>query len=167
MGEAQPTDRSPLLDGFRRYLREHGLPVTTQREQVAEVILQSLGHLSVDDIERQLRERDLKIGKATVYRTLEILAKSGLITERDFNEGFHRYERVPGHPHHEHLICLRCGRVIEFTNEQLERLKTMIADEHGFQHHHHRLEIYGVCRECRRQAGADRPVTSSPPIESR
>lgn len=167
MSIPQPDERSQLLETFRRYLREHNLPVTTQREQVAEVVLHSLGHLSVEDIEHQLRQRNLRIGKATVYRTLDILARSGLITERDFGEGFRRYERVPGHPHHEHLICVRCGKVIEFTNERLERLKALVADEYGFEHHHHRLEIYGVCRECRLQAGADLPPSPSSPSESR
>jgi Fur family ferric uptake transcriptional regulator len=169
MSASHPIDRSPLLEEFRRYLREHSLPVTTQREQVAQVVLQSLEHLSVEEIEQQLRDRNLRIGKATVYRTLDILAKSGLITERDFGEGFRRYERVPGHPHHEHLICVRCGRVIEFTNERLERLKALVADEYGFQHLHHRLEIYGVCRDCQLRAAADAaPVPAlPPPSESR
>jgi Fur family ferric uptake transcriptional regulator len=148
-----PSDESQPLEEFRRYLRERGLPVTTQREQVAEAVLESRGHLSVEDIEQRLRERGLHIGKATVYRTLDILARSGMITERDFGEGFRRYERVPGHPHHEHLICIRCGKVIEFTNDRLERLKALVAEEYGFQHHHHRLDIYGVCRECQLKDG--------------
>jgi len=157
----QPSDGSQLLEEFRRYLREHGLPVTAQREQVAEAVLDSRGHLSVEEIEQQLRERGLHIGKATVYRTLDILSKSGMITERDFGEGFRRYERVPGHPHHEHLICTRCGKVIEFTNDRLERLKALVAEEYGFQHHHHRLDIYGVCRECQLQEGTPSSPSSS------
>ena len=157
-----PPSELSQLDEFRRYLREHSLPVTTQREQVAEVVLDSRGHLSVEDIEQRLRERGLHIGKATVYRTLDILARSGMISERDFGEGFRRYERVPGHPHHEHLICLRCGKVTEFTNDRLERLKALVAEEYGFQHHHHRLDIYGVCRECQLKEGVA-PSPSSPP----
>lgn len=156
-----------MLEEFRRYLREHSLPVTTQREQVAEVVLAATGHLSVEDIEEQLRQRNLHIGKATVYRTLDILARSGMITERDFGEGFRRYERVPGHPHHEHLICVRCGKVIEFTNDRLERLKALVAEEYGFQHHHHRLEIYGVCRECQQRDGVAPSPSPSLPSDQR
>lgn len=151
-----------FLEAFRRYLREHNLPVTSQREQVADVILGAQGHLSVEDIERTLRERGTHVGKATVYRTLDLLARCGMITERDFGEGFRRYERVPGHPHHEHLICVRCGKVVEFRNDRLERMKAMIAEEYGFQHHHHRLEIYGTCRECQLRDGVA-PVSSPPP----
>ncbi len=147
---------SPLLEEFRRYLRDHDLPVTAQRERVAEVVLEAIGHLSVEDIEHRLRERGLRIGTATVYRTLDILAKSGMIAERDFGEGFRRYEPVPGHPHHEHLICLSCGKVVEFANDQLEQIKLVIAKDYGFTHHHHRLDIYGLCRECQ-QRGATLP----------
>ena len=131
--------------------------MTTQREQVAEALFAAGGHLSVEDVEQLLRGRDLHVGKATIYRTLDLLADSGMIVERDFGEGFRRYERVPGHPHHEHLICLRCGKVVEFQNDRLERMKSLIADEYGFRHSHHRLEIYGVCRECQQRAGGARP----------
>lgn len=150
-----------LLDAFRRYLRDHNLPVTSQREHVAEVLFDSSGHLSADDIERRLRERGAHVGKATVYRTLELLAESGMVTARDFGEGFRRYERAPGRAHHEHLICMRCGKVIEFVNERLERMKALIAEEYGFRHHHHRLEIFGTCPECQQQGGAA-PSAQSP-----
>ena len=156
MSGPAPAEPTHLLQEFRRYLREHSLPVTSQREQVAEVVLAAGGHLSVEDIEQRLRQRGLRIGKATVYRTLDILARSGMISQRDFGEGFRRYERVPGHPHHEHLICMRCGKVVEFTNDRIEKLKALIAEEHGFTHHHHRLDIYGLCRECQ-QSGAVLP----------
>jgi Fur family ferric uptake transcriptional regulator len=155
--DPRSADVAQSLDAFRRFLRERSLPVTTQREQVAEVLFAAGGHQSVEDIEKLLRGRDLHVGKATIYRTLDLLADSGMIIERDFGEGFRRYERVPGHPHHEHLICLRCGKVVEFQNDRLERMKALIADEYGFQHSHHRLEIYGVCRECQQRAGGARP----------
>jgi Fur family ferric uptake transcriptional regulator len=132
-------DLQEALEIFRRYLRERSLPVTTQREQVA--------------------ERNLHVGKATIYRTLDLLAQSGMVHERDFGEGFRRYERAPGHPHHEHLICLRCGKVVEFANEKLEKMKELIAAEYGFQHRHHRLEIYGVCRECQQREAAAQPAS--------
>ena len=142
-----------LLDGFRRYLRDHNLPVTAQREMVADVLFSSNGHLSADDIDRTLRGRGANVGKATVYRTLDLLAQSGMVTPRDFGEGFRRYERAGGRQHHEHLICIRCHKVIEFVNERLERMKTLIAEEYGFRHHHHRLEIFGTCPECQQRGG--------------
>lgn len=150
-----------LLETFRRYLREHNLPVTTPRELVAEVIFSSTGHLSADDVVRLLQDRGARVGKATVYRTLDLLSRSGMVTPRNFDEKFRRYERAPGRAHHEHLICVRCGKVIEFVNERLERMKALIAEEYGFRHHHHRLEIFGTCPECQQQGGAS-PSGPSP-----
>ncbi len=144
-----------LLERFRRYLREHRQPVTRQRDLVAQTVFRADDHPSVDGIRRALKERGEQVGTATVYRTLEVLVESGLVRAHDFGEGFKRYEPMPAQAHHEHLICERCGRVAEFQNERLERMLPVIADEHAFQHQRHRVEIYGVCRECRhRELGA-------------
>jgi Fur family ferric uptake transcriptional regulator len=138
-----------LLERFRRYLREHRLPVTRQRDLVAQAVFLAEDHPSVDAILRAVKAGGEHVGTATVYRTLDVLVESGLVRAHDFGEGFKRYEPVPGQAHHEHLICEQCGRVVEFQNEPLERMLPIIADEHGFQHRRHRVEIYGVCRECR------------------
>lgn len=139
------------LDAFRRYLRDHNLPVTAQREAVAATVFVAGERLSVHDIERRLKEQRLDVGTATVYRTVELLLKAELVQEHDFGEGFKRYEPLAGQGHHEHLICLECGKVVQCSTERIERMKSLIADEHGFRHHHHRLEIYGVCRDCQRR----------------
>lgn len=138
-----------LRDRFRRYLQDHHLPVTRQRDAIAEIVFGSDDHLSVEAIERRLKERGERVGTATVYRTLDVLVESGFVRAHDFGEGFKRYEAVPSQTHHEHLICLRCGKVVEFGNERLERMLPIIADEHAFQHQRHRVEIYGICRDCR------------------
>jgi Fur family ferric uptake transcriptional regulator len=140
-----------LLERFRRYLRDHRLPVTRPRDLVAETVFLSDDHLSVDAIQRRLKERGVRVGTATVYRTLDVLVQSGLVRAHDFGEGYKRYEPMPTQAHHEHLVCVRCGRVVEFANERLERMLPIIADEHAFQHQRHRVEIYGVCRECRQR----------------
>ena len=144
-------DGKALLEVLRRYLRDHNLPVTDQRKAIAEAVFFSEAHLSVGDIEGLLKRRGVKAGKATVYRTLELLVRAGLVQEHDFGEGFKRYEPLDARRHHEHLICLHCGKVVEFSSERIERMKSLIADEHGFRHHHHRLEIYGICRDCQKR----------------
>jgi Fur family ferric uptake transcriptional regulator len=144
-------DGKALLEVLRRYLRDHNLPVTHQREAIATAVFFSDAHPSVGDIERLLRQQKIRAGKATVYRTLELLLNAGLVQEHDFGEGFRRYEPLDAQRHHEHLICLHCGKVVEFSSERIERMKSLIADEHGFRHRHHRLEIYGICRECQRR----------------
>jgi Fur family transcriptional regulator, ferric uptake regulator len=144
-------ESAALLERFRRYLREHRQPVTRQRDLVAQAVFLSQDHPSVEGIRRALKERGEHVGTATVYRTLEVLVQSGLVRAHDFGEGFRRYEPMAAQTDHEHLICERCGRVIEFQNDRLERMLPIIADEHGFQHQRHRLEIYGVCRDCRQR----------------
>jgi Fur family ferric uptake transcriptional regulator len=140
-----------LLERFRRYLRDRHLPVTRQRDLIAQAVFLSDDHPSVEGIRRVLEQRGEHVGVATVYRTLEVLVESGLVRAHDFGEGFRRYEPMPSQTDHEHLICERCGRVIEFQHERLERMLPALADEHGFQHQRHSVEIYGVCRECRQR----------------
>ena len=157
----------PFIRLFGRYLREQGLPVTQQREAVAEVVFSSSSHLSVDDIEQHLRKSGHRIGKATIYRTLDLLVGSHLAEEHDFGEGFKRYEhRLSRQPVHEHLICLECGTVIEFRSQEIANIEGRVASEHGFRPSRHRLEIYGLCKDCQ-EAGAkipDRGLTC--PIET-
>ena len=152
---------------FGRYLRDSGLPITHQREVVADVVFGSEGHLSVDDIERSLRERKERIGKATIYRTLDLLVRSRLVEEHDFGEGFKRYEhRLSSHPIHEHLICLECGRVTEFESSELYGVESRVRQEHGFVPVRRRLEIYGLCRACH-ESGVELPLEGlTCPIES-
>ena len=139
-------------EAFRAYLREHNLPVTPQRMAIADVVLGTERHLSAEEIARELQAHGANAGTATVYRTLEVLVRSGLVVERDFGEGFKRYEATRGVPNHEHLICTSCGRVTEFRDERLERMTQLLAESHGFLRQRHRLVIHGLCGDCRRGA---------------
>lgn len=157
----------PFVRLFGRYLREQGLPVTHQREAVADVVFESEEHLSVDGIEQRLRERGDRIGKATIYRTLDLLVRSRLVEEHDFGEGFKRYEhRLSSHPVHEHLICLECGVVTEFESHELYGVENRVRAEYGFSPVRRSLEIYGLCRTCR-EAGVELPIEGlTCPIET-
>jgi Fur family ferric uptake transcriptional regulator len=154
-----PGDRNGLRDDmaqFRQYLRQHNLPVTQQRLAIATVIFASDRHLSAEEVAREVAEQGENAGTATIYRTLDLLVKSGLVVERDFGEGFRRFEPSRGIPHHEHMLCTVCGRVDEFRDERLERMTTIIAESHGYSRQRHRLVIYGVCAECQRSGGPRR-----------
>lgn len=143
-----------LLERFRRWLRDQRLPVTRPRDVIAELVIGSEGHESAGTIAAQLKARGERVGTATIYRTLDLLVQSGLVRANEFGEGFRRFERAAGKEHHEHLVCTRCGRVVEFATERLERMLPVIADEHGFRHERHRVEVFGTCREClRRELG--------------
>ncbi len=158
---------SPFIRLFGRYLRDQGLPVTHQRQAVAEVVIGSDAHLSVDDIESELRSSGERIGKATIYRTLDLLVRSHLVEEHDFGEGFKRYEhRFSSHPVHEHLICLECGTVAEFESHELYGVENRVRAEHGFSPVRRRLDIYGLCRVCH-EAGVELPIEGlTCPIET-
>jgi Fur family ferric uptake transcriptional regulator len=142
-------DRRALIEAFRAYLRAHNLPVTPQRVAVAEVLLLRDRHFSAEEVAQELARQDVKVGTATIYRTLEVLVRSGLVVERDFGEGFRRFESARDMPHHEHVLCTVCGRVVEFQDERLERMTTLIAESKGYLRLRHRLVIDGVCESCR------------------
>ena len=140
-------------EGFRRFLRDRALPVTEQRLRIADVLGSTHQHLGVDEILERLRVEGVIVGKATVYRTLDLLIEAGLVREHDFGEGFKRYEYLAGPADHEHLICEGCGKLIEFTSGEIEVLQRELARTHNFRPRYHRLEIYGLCDDCQaRQA---------------
>jgi Fur family ferric uptake transcriptional regulator len=146
------SDRS-VVERFVAYLRDHNLPVTAQRLAIAEVVLGSDRHCSAEEIAQAVAARGTTVGTATVYRTIDTLLESGLVVERDFGEGFRRFEPARDIPHHEHLVCTQCGRVEEFRDERLERMTTIVAESRGFARQRHRLVIHGICGSCQRGAG--------------
>jgi Fur family ferric uptake transcriptional regulator len=149
MARLSRDEAAALLDRFQRYLRTRRLPVTTQRIAIARTVFEAEEHLSVEALEKKLKQAGIRVGTATVYRTLDSLVESGLLRAHDFGEGFRRFEPVTDALPHEHLVCVRCGSVQEFQNERLERMIPLIADEFQFLHQRHRVEIFGVCRSCR------------------
>lgn len=152
---SQTPESLDLLERFTAWLRDRRLPLTRQRARVAEVVFTAEDHPSVEAIRRELDRRGEPVGLATIYRTLEMLAKGGFVAAHDFGDGRRRFEPTPERAHHEHLVCRRCGRVVEFVNERIERMMRMVADEHRFLYERHRAEIHGLCSDCRgRDLGA-------------
>ena len=152
------------FEKFRDYLRSRNLPLTEQRARVAQALFSTHKHVSVEEIIERLHEERVLIGKATVYRTLDLLVESGLVREHDFGEGFKRYEYLAGPADHEHLICEGCGKLIEFKSPEIDELKRELARAHNFRPRYHRLEVYGLCEDCRTDAGpqpADEPAGTS------
>jgi Fur family ferric uptake transcriptional regulator len=130
------------------YMRQKGLRSTNQRRLVCDVFFKSHGHLSIDDLLALVKKKDPSVGYATVYRTLKLLAESGLANERQFRDGPTRYELANDDHHHDHLICVNCGRIEEFEEARIEELQDAVAARHGFIVSSHRHELYGVCARC-------------------
>jgi Fur family transcriptional regulator, ferric uptake regulator len=143
-------------DLFRTRISEEGLKATKQREGVLHIFMNSSGHKSLAQIYAQVAKTNPKIGYITVYRTLKLLTRLGLATQRKFADGETRYEPASEGSHHDHLICLNCGKIIEFEDPTLEALQNGIAKRHHFKISHHRLELYGRCDECRQKKRTSR-----------
>ena len=137
-----------MKETFRRYLSEKGLKSTLQRDVVLETFLLTDRHVTVDDLCQILRDEQSGIGHATVYRTLKLLAESGIAREIKFGDGFTRYERVTVGAPHDHLICTSCANITEFNTGAIKQLKDEISRSHGFIIETLKLELRGVCKQC-------------------
>ncbi len=157
-----------LMDLFRAYLHQQRLPVTHQREAIAMTLFESERQLSVDDLADILRDRGEHVGKATIYRTLNLLVEGDLAREHDFGEGFKRYEHQAGEARYDHLICTGCGRVERFARTALDELQSEIASDLGFTVQSRRLKIYGLCERCQSSTGggAEEKTPAGSAVES-
>jgi Fur family ferric uptake transcriptional regulator len=133
---------------FIDYLQANGLKRTPHRELIFETFLGNEGHRSVEDIYHSVKELDPRIGYTTVYRTMKLLAQCGLAREIELADGMTRYEHLFNHEHHDHMICMECGKSIEFFIPEIETLQDAASESLGFQVSDHKLQIYGVCRDC-------------------
>lgn len=134
---------------FQGYLRSHGLKMTRTRELVFREILSAPGiHPNADEIRRRLRAKKKEVGLATIYRTLNLLLRSGLVTAVDLGEGHSHFEPGRNETAHGHLICLSCGRVQEFAQADILDAVQRIGEERGYRLDKFSLQVFGFCRDC-------------------
>ena len=138
-------------DHFRSYLKENGLTFTSARNAILAGIIAAKGHFDADELLDSLKRKGEKLSAATIYRTLPLFVKSGIIKETLRSRVRARYEHVWGHAHHDHLECMVCGSIIEFKDDELESLQNKVCRKHGFQPVEHRLWIRGICAACRKK----------------
>ena len=138
------------LERFHEWLRERGLKTTSQRDDIARAFLAAGRHITVEELYADVRKVNSRVGYATVYRTLRLLKECGLAAERHFNDREARYETVGSDSHgHDHFICERCSRIVEFSSFEIDALDERMAKKLGAVITRHRLELYGICKECR------------------
>ncbi len=147
-------DRAGRQAIIERFMKEKGLKSTRQRHLILETFFQLDGHFSVEQLWARVREHDRRVSVATVYRTMKLLGESGLAHAQNFGDGQTRYEPAVGREHHDHLICTRCGTIIEFENDRIEQLQDLVAKKHGFRVNSHKMELYGLCRNCQKAVDA-------------
>lgn len=150
------TSTQAQLQRFRELLASEGLKLTSQRKVIAEVFFTGAKHLSLLELLDRAKVKKRSIGYATVYRTMRLLTEGGLAVEHKFGENQARYEPVHDGEHHDHLICLECGAIVEFEDPMIEQRQERMAQDRGFEVVSHRHEVYVRCLpgSCRRDAAA-------------
>lgn len=133
---------------FEWYLKDKGIRRSRQRDHILDVFLKNERHLTMAEIYDSVRKKYSNIGYATVYRAMKVICDSGLASEIEFGHGAARFEHKYGHEHHDHLICLKCGRFVEVVSSQIERLQKQLAEEHDFTPVKHKMQIFGFCKRC-------------------
>jgi len=143
------------IESFIKYLGSRKLKFTRERKTILQELFRSPGHLEAEDLLYNLKKKKKHASRATVYRTLELLVESGIVRKVDLGHGHSHYELVVDHPHHEHMICLACGKVIEFSDKTMERSLDKLCKKSEFEHTSHRFEIFGRCGKCRKYQQRD------------
>jgi Fur family ferric uptake transcriptional regulator len=147
------TETERNFEHFRALLAAHmakkGLRSTDQRRLIVDTFFGVPNHVSIEELLAEVRKKDAKVGYATVYRTLKLLAECDVAHERRFGDGLTRYELADDdHAHHDHLICVECETIVEFEEPRVEALQEEIAKAHGYLLRSHKHEMYGVCPNC-------------------
>ena len=137
-----------LLKKFRDILRREGLKYTPQRVAVLEEIVRDSGHRECEDIYMALRQNGSYVSRATIYRTIDILVKNEFVRKMEIGDGRARYESKVGSPHHDHLICTSCGKIVEFVDHDIEDIQVKIAKSYHFKLQRHIHQLFGLCKKC-------------------
>jgi len=131
-------------------LSQYNIRKTRPREEIARVISSfSYSHFSVENILEELKNKKIKVSRASAYRTINLFCQKGLLCPVDFGEGFQVYELSADKCHHDHLYCVECGKIIEFEMLSIEKLQEDVCRKNNFQPLNHMLRIKGLCRECK------------------
>ncbi|AQW81973.1 Fur family transcriptional regulator [Campylobacter pinnipediorum] len=138
-----------ILEKFKKILRDNGLKYTKQREVLIKTLYNSDEHFTPEKLYIAIKEEypELNVGIATVYRTLNLLEESDMVTSISFGSQGKKFE-LATKPHHDHLICKKCGLIVEFEDSIIEKRQTAIAKENGFRLTGHMMQLYGVCEQC-------------------
>lgn len=140
-----PSDKKWFWQELDKYLERENLKQSKQRNAIIRHFLDLDEHVSVEDLHLYIRSQNENTGLATVYRALNLLKEAGLVEQKQFIDGKSVYEVHIPHSHHDHLVCTICDRVIEFENEEIEKLQQKVAESFGFRLDSHRLDLFGEC----------------------
>jgi Fur family ferric uptake transcriptional regulator len=135
---------------FKEFISSKGLRRTSQRDEILREITLCGGHITADELYERIKKKNPNIGFATISRNLKLLCEAGILEEIKIGVQKARFE-LTSRGHHDHLICVRCGRFIEIFSNKIESLQEELAKENGFKIIRHRLDIFGICKDCQRR----------------
>lgn len=133
---------------FESFIRKKGLKLTSQRRRILKRVFSTHRHFTAEEAHDWFRRGRDDVSRATVYRTLTLLVEGGFLDQLDLGGETKRYEHMLGREHHDHLLCNRCGTVVEFQEPRIETLQVEVAARHGFKIASHSLRLFGLCRKC-------------------
>ncbi|MEW6026345.1 MAG: transcriptional repressor [Planctomycetota bacterium] len=135
---------------IRKSLRRSGKKFTAERQAILKEVMSIHTHFDVEDLFGRLRHKGIRVSRATIYRTLPLLVENKAIKEAPHQQGdFVKYEHIAGHTHHDHMVCIKCGKTYEFKDEQIEKLQDVICRRYRFKPVDHHMDIRGYCHKCR------------------
>ncbi len=133
------------IEKLEQYLSQHGLKMTAQRKIILETMVGIPYHMTLEELLKTVEKNGTRVGQATMYRTMKLFVDANIVEEHRFDDGITRYEISEEGEHHDHLICLACGQIIEFEDEVIERRQHEVAQEFGIRITTHKMELYGYC----------------------
>jgi len=136
-------------DKFKEYIFSKGLKFTPERKSILQRVFACHQHFDTETLYEKLRQKGGNISRATIYRTLPLLVESGLIRETVRSKEKANYEHIYGHEHHGHMLCVKCGKVIEFRDNRMEKLQDAICKKYDFELKDQRISIKGYCKKCK------------------
>jgi Fur family transcriptional regulator, ferric uptake regulator len=142
-------DSRKAREKFSTFLKSRRLKQTQQRLDILNKLLSLDTHVNAEELYGVIRDKNPSMGYSTVYRTLKLLTECGLAKDHHFGDGITRYESCFNRDHHDHIVCLECHEIFEFENEKIEELQKKVAENLDFTILDHRLEIYGICKNCK------------------
>ncbi len=140
---------------FRNYLQINDFRKTPERFAILEEIYSREDHFDAEALYIQMKSRDYRVSRATVYNTLELLVECDLVRKQQFGKNTTHYEKSFGTKQHDHMICDICGKLIEFCDPRVQQTKNMVHETFGFTVHHHALIIHGICKDCQKDLNTD------------
>jgi len=142
-------DQAERKGNFKKLLDDQGLKFTLERQNICDEVMKLKDHFDADSLYVRFKKKGLRVSRDTVYRTIPLLLESGVIQKSVGKGKKEFFERTAGKGHHDHMVCVRCGNIIEFKCEEIEDLQDEVCKDHGFKLFFHDHRLFGACKECR------------------